>query len=51
MSARESALRLAFDVAQLTAFEAGEVRISASNLFRLTRALGVKVSDIFAFEG
>jgi transcriptional regulator with XRE-family HTH domain len=51
LSARELALRLTFGVAQLTAFEAGDVRISASNLFRLTRTLGVKVSDIFAFEG
>jgi hypothetical protein len=42
---------LAFDVPQLTAFEAGEVRISASNRYRVTRVLGVKVSDIFAFEG
>ena len=51
LSAGELAQRLAFDVPQLAAFEAGEVRISASNLFRVTRALGVKVSEIFAFEG
>jgi hypothetical protein len=42
---------LAVDIPQLTAFESGELRISASNLFRVTRALGVKVSEIFAFEG
>ncbi len=51
LSAWELAQRLAVDIPQLTAFESGELRISASNLFRVTRALGVKVSEIFAFEG